>query len=610
MQRQSFSEALRLASYCPPPLQPTLPGESPNIANALCSPFSSSIRTPSLTTTLSNDYSNSTSLLYALPSSEVPKPSQPVSHSSLYPSPTTLRGIYTDHSRNNQPDNIRIASINQSRSQEKWTEVSDKEVVNKNHQMFAVQRDQLQSNIAESPPATFVKSLNDSSVLAKQGFSGNSDTETRRQLLELQRKYNTMLARLDQKTMVSESLTEELRLMQDDLNKMRKSCITLADIVHDIAYNEFQPPIQSTTEIADISTIESSSDAHTTSYTTYGTNNSQLYIKSKPKNVVKQDELVYPIDLTKSSGSLGQNHAKFTTSLNCNTSSHSSPDVTLKESPVKLPHFEAQEKIADPILQSKGFTPVFNKTIHKATLEDSSDLNMVKTTIGVSKPLPSPNTSIPSISNSSRASSRQPSRRRSVRRSSTRSCKNKIKNNQLYLAHRRQIPLVIDLINSTEAELHSFQRHLDEVLKIAKQDPNKTWERGEEIRLLCQAISAKKAALNKLWILRGETDKALDAMELEIDQMHVLGHKIQTRLEVSENPLSTHVYTPTNAKSSIQRKRLSKSAKVNSTYPLEREHQLASEIRPRSISALKRHEKCVIRPTFEPFKARPNPFAS
>lgn len=610
MQRPCFSEALRLASYCPPPVQPILPVRSPNVVNVLNSPLSSSVRTPSLATASSNDHSNSASLSSALPASAPPQPSRPALHPSLNSSSTASWGIHTDHSRDKRFDSMRAIPITQSMLREKWTGASDNEAMRKAHQTLAVHRDQLQSSVSTSTPSTFIRALDDSTALARQELSNNSDTATRIQLLELQKKYDALLMRLDQKTMTSESLAEDLRSMQDDLNKARKGCVTLADIVHDIAYDEFQSPLPSHSENDDQSAIESSVNISAASYT------AQSSTKSKHKNVVKQEESCYPIDLTRPTGSSDQSSVKFTTSPAYNALSRNSPDVILKASPTKLVSGGMQEKSPGTALSSKALTPTSHIYIREAALRDTPELSVTRATLRGSGPLPSPNTSIPSSSGSSRASSRKSSGRRRACRSSSRRRKRKPTNNQLYTTHRRQIPMIVDLIKSTEAELRSFQKHLDEVLKIAKQDPNRTWERGEEIRLLCQAISAKKAALNKLWILRGETDKALDAMESDIDQMHVLGHRIRARLETHEDPMSARIYRSNSARisgstsnSTPQKWRLSRSAKASSTRSIERIYPLASEARPRSTSASKRHEKCVARPVFEPFKARPNPFA-
>lgn len=541
------------------------------------------------------------SLYQALPASAPP---QAVLHTLLNPSPVTSRD-YTDHSGGNQSGGSRTIPARLSVLRDNRSEVSDKSTVDKAHQRFLTQQDRLHSSISASTPSNFTRSLDDSSTLGRQGLGREGDTETRLQLLDLQRKYDALLTRLDQKTMTSESLTEELRSMQDDLDKTRKSCVTLATIVHDLAHDEFESPLPSHADPDSTSVIESSADTSATAYSI------QHFTKFKHKNVVGSNNSPHLIDLTIDSGSLAQPHISSTPH---GLLSGTSPDVVLKATSIKTPSPEVQVTSAKSAIGSKSLTPVFHACTNEVT-RATQDTSMSRTSLRNNRLLPSPNTSIPSSIGSSRASSRKSSGKKRPRRSSARMRQRQIANNQLYITHHKQIPMITDLIASTEAELRSFQRHLDDVLKIAREDPHRTWERGEEIRLLCQAISAKKTALSKLWILRGETDKALDAMESSIDQMNALGHRIRARLEDHERPQAMHVHRSGSAKitdsrnnSIPQKRRLSRSARVGSAHTVESIYPLASGLRPRSVSASKRHEKCVARPVFEQFKARPNPF--
>lgn len=496
---------------------------------------------------------------------------------------------------------------------EKRSEVFDKESVNKAHKAFTTQQDQLHPSTSTPTPSNFLRPMDDSSTLGRQGIT--TEGETRMQLLDLQRKYDALLARLDQKTMTSESLTEELRSMQEDLDKTRKSCVTLANIVHEIAYDEFQSPLSSHNELDSTSVTGPSVDTSAIAYTVDSTTDVQPITKLKHKNVVKLDDPVQSIDLTRTSDSFQQVHGEPTSH---SVFLQSSPGAALRVASIKTPSKQTQMNIAKATRYPNGFTSTSYIPDKETTVKGTPISSISENPPQTHRLLSSPNTSIPSSSGSSRASSRKSSGRRSVRKSSSRMRKKQSTGNQsnkLHIIHRKQIPMIADLITSTEAELRSFQQHLDEVLKIAKEDPNRTWERGEEIRLLCQAISAKKSALNKLWILRGETDKALDAMESDINQIHALGHRIQARLKAHDHPQSVHACRSSSAKTaslktydSPQTRRFSKSARVSSTNTIESIYPLASGTRPRSISASKRHEKCIARPVFEQFKARPNPF--
>ncbi|EFO64080.1 Hypothetical protein GLP15_3466 [Giardia lamblia P15] len=608
MQGPSFSEALRLASYCPPPVQPTFPLGSPGVFTALHSPPSSSIKTPSLATASSTDYPSSTSLSSALPAS-APPPQASV-HPLLNPSPTTSWGVRADYSRGKQFNSLRSIPPSLSTLREKRSEIFNKESTSKAHQVLAVQQDHLHPSTSASTTSNFMRPIDDSSTLSRQGLT--TEGETRMQLLDLQRKYDVLIARLDQKTMTSESLTEELRFMQEDLDKTRKGCVTLANIVHEIAYDEFQSPLSSHNEFDNTSVTGPSVDTSAIAYTVDSTTDVQPTTKLKHKNVIKSDDLVHSVDLTRTPDSIHQVHEEPTSH---NTLLQSSLSAALKAASIKTPSQKTQLNLAKATVRSSSSTPMSHTCDRETTVKDTPISSISENPLRSHRLLPSPNTSIPSSSGSSRASSRKSSGRRSFRKSSSRTRRKRNTSNQLHIIHRKQIPMLADLITSTEAELRSFQQHLDEVLKIAKEDPNRTWERGEEIRLLCQAISAKKSALSKLWILRGETDKALDAMESDINQIHALGQRIQARLKAHDHPQSAHAYRSNSAKlanlkahDGSQTRRLSKSARVSSANTIENIYPLESGTRARPISASKRHEKCIARPVFEQFRARPNPF--